>query len=599
MTRGAGVPLSARAVGASLSCEYPLLFARRRDLSGRKNQCGHLGSAARGHSAGGEQVRTDLRSKAQSGKPRRARGIRKKRSRSTISPAVLASRASAFGTAFVTLLGSMKWSRFSSTSAGAMTDHRAHLSPPNAAYSCSCEHPPCGKCDYLTWDRAHVLHPYTSMTDPLPTFAVAGAKGAHIELEDGRKLVDGMSSWWAAVHGYRHPIMDAAVSSQLESMSHVMFGGLTHRPGATLGRRLVELAPEGLNKVFLCDSGSVAVEVAMKMAVQYWFTVGQGQKSRFVSLRNGYHGDTFGAMSVCDPVGGMHSMFSGVLAQQDFVTAPDGPLPSAALRCAAQVEELLKSNSSEVAAVILEPVVQGAGGMRFYHPLLLRKLRDICDKHDVLLIFDEIATGFGRTGTFFACQQTNSTFKPWYSNPTKQESECESEIVQGTTVPDILCVGKALTGGYMTLGATLANDRIAHGISDKGGVFMHGPTFMGNPLACAAANASLDLLQPNGDTEQWHRRVQNVRDGLVRAFEPIGELPQVAETRVLGAIGVCELRDPVKDMATVQRAFVEQGVWLRPFGKLLYSMPPFNCPELGDDDIAKIGTAIYNVASKL
>ncbi|EED95582.1 adenosylmehtionine-8-amino-7-oxononanoate aminotransferase, partial [Thalassiosira pseudonana CCMP1335] len=427
---------------------------------------------------------------------------------------------------------------------------------------CACPSPstcPNACRSLLDIDRHHVLHPYTSMTDPLPTYPVASAQGVHLTLNDGRQLIDGMSSWWAAVHGYRHAVLDAAMKKQLEeSMSHVMFGGLTHRPGVELAGRLLHYH---FTKVFYSDSGSVSVEVAMKMALQYWFTLHQRNnsttshdsnasnctKTKFLSLRNGYHGDTFGAMSICDPVNGMHSMFSGMLAQQLFVPSPSGPKLEDAIDTLQQMEQMLQRYSGKVAAVVMEPIVQGAGGMKFYHPTVLRRVRELCDEHNVLLIFDEIATGFGRTGTLFA---------------------------GGVVYPDILCLGKALTGGYMTLGATITTDKLAHGISDSGGVFMHGPTFMGNPLACSVALASLNLLMDS----PWQERVQSVEKSLIRHLSPLADLSsKVREVRVLGAIGVCELHKELDrdGMARVQRMLVKEGVWLRPFGKLLYTMPPF------------------------
>ena len=499
----------------------------------------------------------------------------------------------------------------------------------------------------LEADRRHVLHPYTSMTDPLPTFPVRSARGVHIELRDGSTVVDGMSSWWAAVHGYRHPVLDAAVREQVEeSMSHVMFGGITHAPAVGLCARLLrmvngdvdclelgdwEAAEEGghasdehpesyleeldldrmqnyqLTKVFLSDSGSVSVEVAMKMALQYWHTTGEGRKTTFLSLRNGYHGDTLGAMSVCDPVGGMHSMFAGVLAQQAFVPSPAGPTVEDADDTLRAMDAALAERSEEIAAVILEPIVQGAGGMRFYHPKLLRGARELCDRHDVLLIFDEIATGFGRTGTMFAGWQDGRSYRPWSSLDGRNLAEGESaasgdtdESNEGESIvyPDIVCLGKALTGGYMTMGATITNDRVARGISDGGGVFMHGPTFMANPLACATALASTGLLLRS----PWRRRVRDVEAALVEHMSPLAGLDDVVEeVRVLGAIGVCQLREPLcrDGMAVVQRRLVEEGVWLRPFGRLVYTMPPFNCDELDEGHIRKIGEAVYKILSSV
>ena len=435
------------------------------------------------------------------------------------------------------------------------------------------------------------------MTNPLPVYPVKSASGVHLHLEDGRSVIDGMSSWWAAVHGYAHPVIDAAVSSQLNQMSHVMFGGLTHRPASELVGRLVEMTPEALTKVFLCDSGSVSVEVAMKMAVQYHYTLGNARRTKFISLKNGYHGDTFGAMSVCDPVNGMHGMFSGMLAQQIFVETPSGPTVADAEHCATLLENTLRQKGAEVAAVIMEPIVQGAGGMRFYHPHLLRRAREACDRHDVLLIFDEIATGFGRTGTMFALEQNMNTFCPWYSSSPDYALKTINEKGEGTSsvqvVPDILCLGKAITGGYVTLGATMTTDRVSEGISGTGGVFMHGPTFMGNPLACSTAIASLNLLL----SSPWLENVHATRDVLIESMAPAAEHGSVKEVRVLGAIGVCELKEPVLDMAAVQASLVDDGIWLRPFGKLLYTMPTFNCPDLTQDHVRRIGEAICKVAA--
>lgn len=405
----------------------------------------------------------------------------------------------------------------------------------------------------LATDRDHVWHPYAPMPATRAPIVVESAQGVRLRLPDGRELVDGMSSWWSAIHGYRHPRLDAAVRDQLGRMSHVMFGGLTHGPAVDLARLLVDVGPEGLEHVFLADSGSVSVEVAIKMCLQYWRSRGRPGKHRLMTWRRGYHGDTFGAMSVCDPDGGMHSLWSDVLPQQVFADAPPEDFSHDYV---AHLAELVETHADELAAVVVEPVVQGAGGMRFHDPRYLHVLRELCHAHDVLLVFDEIATGFGRTGELFAADHAS-------------------------VAPDVMCVGKALTGGYLTMAATLCSTRVARGITDgEAGVLMHGPTFMGNPLAAAVAHASVSLLLER----DWRREVTDIAAGPRAGLAPARSLPGVREVRVLGAIGVVELDEEV-DVAAATAAAVLAGVWLRPFRNLVYVMPPFVSTR---DDIALI-----------
>lgn len=400
----------------------------------------------------------------------------------------------------------------------------------------------------LEFDAKHLWHPYTSLLNPLPCYAVERAEGVYLELSDGRQIVDGMSSWWAAIHGYNHPALNQALHQQSSKMSHVMFGGITHKSAIELGKRLVAMTPAQLDAVFLADSGSVSVEVAIKMALQYQVSRGQSHKNQLLTIRGGYHGDTFAAMSVCDPVNGMHGLFQGVLPQHIFAEPPRlTPKDSWDEADITDFATQIKQHHHKIAAVILEPIVQGAGGMRFYHPHYLKRVRALCDQYDVLLICDEIATGFGRTGRLFACDHAGIT-------------------------PDIMCVGKAISGGYMTLAATLATRTIADtiGRGPGGGALMHGPTFMANPLACAVACASLDIVASGA----WQTQVNNIEQQLQTELTVCERLPGVKDVRVMGAIGVVELEAPL-DIAKAQALLVEQGVWIRPFGRLLYVMPPY------------------------
>jgi adenosylmethionine-8-amino-7-oxononanoate aminotransferase len=413
----------------------------------------------------------------------------------------------------------------------------------------------------LALDRERVWHPYGALPAALASLPVVSAQGVRLKLADGRELIDGMASWWCAIHGYRHPMLDEAVQEQLGKMAHVMFGGLTHEPGVLLAERLVELSPEGLERVFFADSGSVAVEVAIKLCLQFQRATGRPERTRLLTVRGGYHGDTFGAMAVCDPVGGMHSMFTGVLARHVFAERPpDGFGGGLDDGWAAHVRELMATHAHELAGVIVEPVVQGAGGMRFHAPACVALLRELCDEHGLLLVLDEIATGFGRTGAMFASEHAG-------------------------IAPDVMCVGKALTGGYMTLAATLCTGAVADAVSSgEGGGLMHGPTFMANPLACTVALASLDLLADGG----WRARVSAIERGLRDGLEPARELPGVVDVRVLGAIGVVQLDHEV-NIAAATAAAVERGVWLRPFRDMIYTMPPY---VIGEEDLARVAAAI-------
>jgi adenosylmethionine-8-amino-7-oxononanoate aminotransferase len=418
--------------------------------------------------------------------------------------------------------------------------------------------------ELIALDQAHVWHPYAAFPNPAPVYPVSHADGVHLHLTDGRNLIDGTASWWSVIHGYNRPELNAAIEQQLGKMAHVMLGGLTHEPVARLAQLLTEITPAGLNKVFFSDSGSVAVEVAMKMALQFWFSQGQHQKTQFLALRSGYHGDTFAAMSVCDPFGGMHHLFTHTFSRQIFSETPSCKFDDEwDERYIANFSQLVQRHRQKIAAVILEPIAQNAGGMRFYSPHYLRRVRELCDKNDVLLIADEVATGFGRTGKLFACEHANIS-------------------------PDIMCLGKGLTGGYIGLAATLANDKVSDGIAQgKSGAFMHGPTFMGNPLACAVALASTELLL-NSD---WQAKVAHMEAFMKAELEPCRELSLVADVRVLGAIGVVELHEPLP-IEDIQAKFVKEGVWIRPLGKLIYLMPSY---IISDTELRQLTRAIYSV----
>ncbi|MDU0111833.1 adenosylmethionine--8-amino-7-oxononanoate transaminase [Psychrosphaera aquimarina] len=420
----------------------------------------------------------------------------------------------------------------------------------------------------VKFDEQHIWHPYTSMKTPLPSYPVQSADGVRIKLESGQELIDGMSSWWSVIHGYNHPVINQAITDQLSKMSHVMFGGLTHNPAIELCKKLVEITPVGLEKVFLADSGSVSVEVALKMAIQCQLGRGYTSRNKFVTIKHGYHGDTFGAMAVCDPVNSMHSLYSDILPKNYFIEAPKSkPDQDFDHKELDELKMLLQQDSDNIAALILEPVVQGAGGMRFYHPEFISAAKSICEQYKILLIADEIATGFGRTGKMFACEHAQIT-------------------------PDIMCLGKAITGGYMTLAATLCTEQVALDISQcDAGVLMHGPTFMANPLACAAANASLDLLR----TGDWFEQVKHIEAGLKQGLQPCEELDCVTEVRVFGAIGVIEMKQVV-NVAEIQKQFIQHDLWIRPFGKLVYVMPQY---IISTQDLALLTSGIVKTLSAM
>lgn len=416
----------------------------------------------------------------------------------------------------------------------------------------------------LAIDKAHIWHPYASTIDAPPVYPVVSAHGERLTLADGRELLDGMSSWWSVIHGYNNPVLNDAAKAQIDQMSHVMFGGITHPPAAKLAKLLVDITPEPLERVFFSDSGSVAVEVAIKMALQYWYSLGKPEKHQLLTVKNGYHGDTFGAMATCDPITGMHHLFQSVLPRHHFAESPKIKFgDDFDENDIASLKQLLEQHHQQLAAVIIEPVVQGTGGMNFYSPGYLTRLRTLCDEYDVLLIADEIATGFGRTGKLFACEHASIS-------------------------PDIMCLGKTMTGGYISMAATLCTDKISRGISEgEAGAFMHGPTFMANPLACAISYASIDLLLQ----QDWQAVVKNMQQHLSEGLKPAKAIQGVAEVRVLGSIGVIEMDKPV-DMAHIQKTLVDEGIWLRPFGKLIYTIPPYT---MNNDDLVSLTASMVKV----